>query len=424
MKKQATAKAMNAVFTSQVPKERYLDDDGFLHITLRVMRTGLLKYAPSTETFPDGIPPDAVGADGMITVLVEPEELGDPESLASLEGKDILREHAWATPDKPRDAIGSIAGVARFDGEFVVCDVVIKDADAINKVQSGEWIEDSAAYQHVIEWEQQPYVGKEYAGKQQSLRFNHVVLLPEGEGRAGPTVRAINTKENILSDKKEGWVGVYSRKLKKLVFAQNADDAEEIAEADAKAENESTDGNETQRDEQAAEHEKAEVIQGEERKAMIDEMIAKITALTAERDELVSQLEELKASLEAGISADRVEAEADQMAAEREEAAEVMNSNGIDRHKAMNSFKEKKLRGTALKVFAMNSIRELKKRDPISEEQAANAVAVNAMWDVVKDSFGVKTTVVGAPFTGAAMNADERKTMQEKTLHGLGFRKK
>lgn len=425
MEKQATAKAMNAVFTDRLAqRQRWYDDNGFLHISLRFMRTGTLKYAPTPETFVNGVPPDAIGPDGYVTVMVEPADLGEPESLSSLAGMDGLRVHDWANPEKPRDDVGSVAGIPAFDGEYVVGEAVIKDAETIRRLEDGELVEVSAAYVHEIDWTPGEHKGTPYAGKQRRIRYNHFTLLPAGEGRAGSEVRVTNSKEQKLSDKKEGWIGVYSRKLKKLVFAQNADDAEEIAEADAKAENEtpSGDGNEGKR--QDAEHEKAEVVQGEERKAMIEEMIAKVTALTAERDELVSQLEELKASLEAGISADKIEAEADQMAAEREEAAEVMNSNGIDRQKAMNSFKEKHLRGTALKVFAMNSIREMKKRDPIPEEQASNAIAVNAMWDVVKDSVNVKTAVIGAPLTATAMNADERKTMQEKTLHGLGFRKK
>ena len=63
------SRAMNAVFTDSIrDRKRFRDENGFLHIPLRFMRTGTLKYLATPETFRDGVPPDAPGPDGMVRV--------------------------------------------------------------------------------------------------------------------------------------------------------------------------------------------------------------------------------------------------------------------------------------------------------------------------------------------------------------------
>lgn len=415
MEKQAPANAMSAVFTDRFGRrERWTDDNGFLHIALRFMRTGLLKYAPTPETFPDGVPPGAVGPDGMVAVLVEAVDLAEPDSLASLAGLDCLREHEWASPDRPRDSVGSVAGVPAFDGEYVVGDAVIKDADAIRLLNLPDGdperlVEASAAYSHIVLWEPEPYAGKAYAGKQKRIRYNHFTLLPEGEGRAGSEVRVLNAKEKsaMSEPNKPGPIGIWSRKLKHFVFARNEDDARKIAEEDAKdaapAENEENGENAGLPD----------VEDIALMKAKLAAMAREIVRLTAQRDELL-----------AAANGDALAAVADEIVAEREEAAEVMAANGMDKANALNLFKEKKLRGSALKVFAMNALREKAGRALIPAEQAASGEAVNGMWAVVRDFAGRRTAVVGAVPPPRAMNMTDPEIRRRKALAAIGYTQK
>lgn len=414
MEKQAKAKAMNAFFTSDVPQGREYDANGNLRITLRFMRTGLLKYAPTPDTFPDGVPPDAIGPDGQITVLVEPDELGDPESLRSLQGLDGLRRHEWATPDQPRDDTGSVAGEPRFDGEYVVGGAVIKDRPTITLLElpdgdPNKLVEVSAAYTHVIDWTPGEYQGQRYAGKQRQIRYNHYTLLPRGEGRAGPEVGVMNSKEKQLSEPKEdGGILVWLKSLKgKTVRVFNADDAERVAELDAKAENEDGEGAPPA----------ADLPTPEEIASMRDT----IAALTAQKDELESQIAELRSALDGGAPEEAV----DEAIEEREEFVEVMNSIGIDKAQAMNAIKENKLRGAGLRAFAMNSWRKAKGMAELTPEQTENAVAVNARWDEFKAGLSAapaKTTVVGALPFAKATNKSDRAAMQNDFLSRISPR--
>ncbi len=425
MQIQAKGVAINsALFAGEVPASRWIDDNGFLHITLRFMRTGLLKYAPIPETFPDGVPPNCIGTDGNVTVLVEPDDLAEPDSLSSLAGLDILRKHEWATPHGTRDAVGSVAGVPQFDGEFVTGEAVIKDADTIRRLQLPDGDTEklsvtSASYGHLIQWDGEPYIGKAYAGRQRKLRYNHAVLLPRGEGRCGDTVCVMNAKDGDRGDKKMSEVKHtwFSRIFGRAFNADDEREAEEMAKLDAKiaAENEGDGGD--------SEHEKSEIRNAEELLAKLSESNKALEAMQAENEELKAQLSEIKAQIEKEIGADEIEAKAEEISGEREEIAEVMNSRGVmDKASAMNSLKEGKLHGQAAKVYAMNCIREKNGREKMSEEQASSAIAVNAMWDVLKDSVPAKKSVVGDPVKpGMAMNYDQRKASVERTKTNLGF---
>ncbi len=409
MRIQAKGVAINsALFAGEVPASRWIDDNGFLHITLRFMRTGLLKYAPIPETFPDGVPPNCIGTDGNVTVLVEPDDLAEPDSLSSLAGLDILRKHEWATPNGTRDAVGSVAGVPQFDGEFVTGEAVIKDADTIRRLQLPDGDTEklsvtSASYGHLIQWDGEPYIGKAYAGRQRKLRYNHAVLLPKGEGRCGDTVCVMNAKEGDKGERKMSdtkGVSWYSRLYGRVFNATDEREAEEMAKLDEKivAENEGEGGD--------SEHEKSEIRNAEELLAKLSESNKALEAMKAENEELKAQLSEIKAKIEKEIGADEIEAKAEEISGEREEIAEVMNARGVmDKASAMNSLKQSKLHGQAAKVYAMNCIREKQGREKMSDEQAASAIAVNAAWDVLKDSVPVTRRPVGAPVTpGMAQN--------------------
>lgn len=233
-----------------------------------------------------------------------------------------------------------------------------------------------------------------------------------------------------MSNGQDGGILVWLKSLGgKSVHVMNADDAEKVAELDAKAENE--DEAQARRDREAARHEGGEVEEAEKRLALIEEMKATIESIKTERDgyaakaqELEAQLEEMRLSIEGGEADDIVEERADEMAAEREEGADVMNAAGVmNKSQALNSFKKNKLRGKGLKVFVMNSIREKKGRPAITQEQEENAVAVNAMWDVVKESVGHRHVVGAIPMNTNVQAFNSREDRKWSHLEKLGYKK-
>ena len=120
------------------------------------------------------------------------------EFLKSLEGKPLITyKHDWQdvkTIDK--DAImGATAGEATIDGDAVVIDAIITDADTIKAVQAGELVEVSAGYNSNVDFSNGE---TDHDAVQVPINANHFVLLPKGEGRCGHSVRILNQKETVM----------------------------------------------------------------------------------------------------------------------------------------------------------------------------------------------------------------------------------
>lgn len=412
---------MNAYFGGEIPSlpsDRYYDANGFLRIRLRFMRTGLLKYSPDAENFPAGVPEGAIGPDGMVTVMVEPEDLGDPESLASLTGIDCLPSHVVISPESPQKIIGNVAGLPEFDGTYVTGEAVIKDKATIEQIElpdgdPNKLIEDSACYRHVVEWVPDPYVNKPYAGRQKKIRYNHFVLLPKGKGRAGPEVCIMNSKDEKMSDKPDGLVACYLRN-KGVVYAKNESDAERILKEDAIAENED---NPTPPE--------------SDRSAEFEGLMSQLEALRAERDELDALVKELQASLAGANSEEVIEEKAEEISREREEIATAMNAADVmDKETAIKTLREKQLRGVQARIFAMNSIREKKGRPLIDQKYMNNPDAINGMWEIAKEAIPQVSSVPASSLIpqGMAFNGMDGRSFaqarREKTLMDLGMMKK
>lgn len=465
--------AMNAFFRSPI-ENRWVDDDGYLHITLSFMRTGLLEYEPTKENFPNGIPADAISDNGNVIVYVDEAELSDPDSLKSLQGKDILLDHEMIQPwtnkaDMP-DIVATVAGVPYYEDGLVKGEAIVKNKmvqDRLDK-DTGDLKETSSGYFLDLDWTPGIYNGTRYAAMQRNIRYNHAVFLPEGEGRCGPTVGVMNAKGKTMADEK---VPFWSRVFGRKVYAQNERDAEEIMKEEIKLSNMSVgqDGNRTvtagnpanyrrnartitgmaeneseeerrliaeleprKRNGEFAdndiEHEEMEIRQGNERIDIIQRLKEELIAERGRSEELQAKLNQLQESLQEGKYEDEKEIELERMQEEREDAADMLNNYGIvsSRTDALNSFKKERLHGRRLKVHVMNSIRTKSGRDHLSEEQAGNDIAVNAMWDVIKDIKPLKNVAVGSPFdVGVAMNSKEqKKAIQNDNLRRLGYKTK
>lgn len=139
-----------------------------------IARTGQQQYL-ARELQLDGDP------DRIVTVNRHPEDVFDAAVLASFEGKDVTSPHP---PENlsPENFLAYTKGHVervRRSGDYIVADLIIKDANLVNDVWNGTLREVSCGYTC-------QYVPDGEGFKQQHIRGNHVAVVPRG--RAGHEV--------------------------------------------------------------------------------------------------------------------------------------------------------------------------------------------------------------------------------------------
>lgn len=175
-----------------------IDDDGMLRVTIDVLKEGVYPYAADEAGAEAALP----GVDPVQEFI--PASEFTAAALATLEGKPVVvNAHEW------RDAqntlvdgltVGNMAGAPTVaEGDRIRCDALIYDPDTIKAITEEEdprkrLVEVSAGYVAELEIGEGTHAGRPYHGTQRNLRFNHVLLLPEGAGRCGYDVRIINSR--------------------------------------------------------------------------------------------------------------------------------------------------------------------------------------------------------------------------------------
>lgn len=170
---------------------RTYDDAGFLHVPGRVSKTGTQRYLRK-ELGLDGDP------NAPVTVYRPADEVFNQDSLASFDGADVTVLHPGELVNAKnyrKTSVGIIRGAGRQDGDFVVADLIVKDADAIKMIEERGFVELSAGY--TAEYEHSPGTtddGTEYDYVQRNIRINHAALLPAGAARAGRQARLFDNQ--------------------------------------------------------------------------------------------------------------------------------------------------------------------------------------------------------------------------------------
>jgi hypothetical protein len=120
--------------------------------------------------------------------LRHPDDVFDPESLASLNGKPLTNDH----PSNGVDA-NSVQGLGvgtvhtpTHDAYHVMIGVVVQRQDAVAAIESGK-IALSCGYNCDLVPERGNYHGTQYTHRQKNIRYNHVALV--SEGRAGDAAK-------------------------------------------------------------------------------------------------------------------------------------------------------------------------------------------------------------------------------------------
>lgn len=150
---------------------------GGLECPANLTRTGVLTYHRADGSVQRELRhPDEVFKAGHVSSLASaPLTIGHPGVVTPANWKHV--------------AVGHVRDDVHQDGKFVVANVVIQDAQAIEAVQKGELVELSCGYMADIDHTPGEYQGERYDAKQVNLRGNHVALLPANHGRAGSDVR-------------------------------------------------------------------------------------------------------------------------------------------------------------------------------------------------------------------------------------------
>jgi uncharacterized protein len=133
-------------------------------------------------------------ADGVRRELLPPEEASRLESLRTLRDAPVTLGHPTTDDGKRRmvtpatfqkDSIGHVSGEPRSDGQRVMAELVIGEAAAVSRADSGELVELSAGYTVLIDPTPGEWNGHRYDAVQRRREYNHVALLPRGGARAG-----------------------------------------------------------------------------------------------------------------------------------------------------------------------------------------------------------------------------------------------
>ena len=154
------------------PEVRY-SNEGYFYDTPILTRTGIFEY-----TNPDG---------SIRRELRRPEDVFDPESLASYEGKPIIITHRAQevnTENVHREEVGCILTPGWRDGDAVRAKIVLHNPDA---VKASGYRELSLGYHLDLRKTPGELDGKAYDAIQTNIRINHLALV--AAARAGDDTR-------------------------------------------------------------------------------------------------------------------------------------------------------------------------------------------------------------------------------------------
>jgi hypothetical protein len=355
---------------------RFDPDTGFLRCTASILRAGIMMY---TRADLDGADIPAQLGD-QIRLYVPQNELEDPESVASLEGKPIVIGHTWQTAGALTDC-GNHCGAPMVQGDHLISDILITDAEAVRRIMLPEsdpnrLQEISSAGDWLVVFDPGTAPdGQAYDGYFVKLRYNHSALLPPGAGRAGASVRIINEREAPKMEFTR--VQIRNKKTGTVRTVRVAN--EDVAELEkAMVENE-------------------EIIESAVTPEQLQAALEELTALKSETEEKNKRIAELegmiqtyKDQLDAALSPAVVEEAAAEMAEERDEAVTVMNAAGV------TGVDVKGLRGHGLRAKVLNSIRVKNGKPELTAEEIKDESLVKGMYRATIDIGGHARKVPGA----------------------------
>lgn len=171
-----------------------------------ITRTGELIYAA-------GETPVTEGKDGRTIITRSIEDIHDPETIASFEGKPVTVNHPddFVTPENWRNlAVGIVQNVRPGEGEDadkLLADLLITDYEAISAVKSKRLREVSCGYEAEYV-EESP--GR---GRQEGIIGNHVALVAAGRCGSECAIFDHAPKERKTMTMKDKIMGLFGKAL-------------------------------------------------------------------------------------------------------------------------------------------------------------------------------------------------------------------
>ena len=373
-----------------------VDADGIMLVKAVILKEGVFDYLESE--FIEG------GSQQKVVPVYIPLNEFTPEALKSGEGRDVIvGDHDWRTVEnalKDGNTVGNISGTLELQDGKIVCELLIKDKETIDKILAKELVEISAGYTADFQQEDGSYNGTPYNYRQGNIVFNHVLLLPVGEGRCGSDVRVINKKKGETKMSKT--LRVQIGNIDKTVEFSNEDDA-------AKAE--------TLVDEVKTSSAKDVENALEELKTLKEEVETK----NAELEEKKKLIEEYKEKLEEALSPETQEAMAEELAEQKVAEDEVIEAEFEDEEKEEVKNECKALNRKQRLLHLASKVMNKKGFDcaNLSEDRmigAFQAIALEAHQKVQNKKANEKKFVPGVQ----AMNKQaEQKTGVARMFYGI-----
>lgn len=204
--------------------KREKDSNGFLIVKDNpIAKAGVFDYLLS-EVFSQ-VEKDK---DRIVRVCREFENL--KANKDSFKGKPIKWEHFWVGKEgQTQTADGAIFGEVRADEPYLKADLIIYNKDLIAKIESGEVVELSPAYEANIEAIEGSYNGDGYSYLQKLKEVNHLAVVETG--RSGSDLKIQDKKGTLtMKETKGSFIDKLIAKLKDENTTQQADSSAEVIE--------------------------------------------------------------------------------------------------------------------------------------------------------------------------------------------------
>ena len=173
--------------------------EGFLRVRANVTQAGVSAYRKDKMDDPrvrsDPNLPETIGLFRPLSVL-EAEQTKESIKLKPVTYKHPPT-HIVHKDNYTRHACGHIGDARVTHDGFLQVDMLIHDEDLIQKVQDGEMEVSIGTYPTVIKRENGTFDGRPYHFKvDKPLDINHVAVVEKGKGKAGSTVRILESTED------------------------------------------------------------------------------------------------------------------------------------------------------------------------------------------------------------------------------------
>ena len=204
--------------------KREKDSNGFLIVKDNpIAKAGVFDYLLS-EVFSQ-VEKDK---DRIVRVCREFENL--KANKDAFKGKPIKWDHFWVGKEgQTQTADGAIFGEVRADEPYLKADLIIYNNDLIAKIEAGEVVELSPAYEANIEAIEGSYNGEGYSYLQKLKEVNHLAVVETG--RSGSDLKIQDKKGTLtMKETKGSFIDKLIAKLKDENTTQQADSSAEVIE--------------------------------------------------------------------------------------------------------------------------------------------------------------------------------------------------